>query len=363
MARCFYSDEVPGIPPAAGILKGEAAPVPDEVLLQVSDLVKTYRFSGTEVVAVGGVDVEIKRGEVFGLVGESGSGKTSLAKCIVGLIDATSGTLAFEGMDVTKPAGRRPGEARRRLQMVFQNPDNALNPTHSVRSILRRSLELLAGVRGRDTQDRQMTELAQSVRLEPRHLDVRPSALSGGLKQRVAIARSFAGSPAMVLCDEPTSALDVSVQAAILNLLVDLQRRQGVSYIFISHDLAVVRYVADTIGVMYLGKLVDVGPAEQVFAPPHHPYTEALLSAIPSFDAEEARPRIKLSGVLPSASDVPSGCPFHTRCPRVLGEVCRTQDPPWQEDADGHRYRCHIPADELAELQKTAPEQAEDVLA
>jgi peptide/nickel transport system ATP-binding protein len=362
-ARCFFHEEVPDIPPMAAVTQDDAAPVPDEVLLQVSDLVKTYRFSGTEVVAVGGVDVEIKRGEVFGLVGESGSGKTSFAKCIVGLIDVTSGKLSFEGMDVSKPAGKRPGEARRRLQMVFQNPDNALNPTHSVRAILRRSLKLLAGVRGRDQQDEQMTELARSVRLEPRHLDVRPSALSGGLKQRVAIARSFAGSPAMVLCDEPTSALDVSVQAAILNLLVDLQRRQGVSYVFISHDLAVVRYVSDTIGVMYLGKLVDIGPAERVFASPHHPYTEALLSAIPSFDADAARPRIKLSGVLPSASDVPSGCPFHTRCPRVLGEVCRTETPPWQEDADGHRYRCHIPADELAELQKTAPEQAEDVVA
>jgi peptide/nickel transport system ATP-binding protein len=363
MARCFFPEEVPGIPPQAAATQEDAAPVADEVLLQVSDLVKTYKFSGTEVVAVGGVDVEIKRGEVFGLVGESGSGKTSFAKCIVGLIDVTSGTLSFEGMDVSKPAGKRPGEARRRLQMVFQNPDNALNPTHSVRAILRRSLKLLAGVGGRDQQDEQMNDLARSVRLEPRHLDVRPSALSGGLKQRVAIARSFAGSPAMVLCDEPTSALDVSVQAAILNLLVDLQRRQGVSYVFISHDLAVVRYVSDSIGVMYLGKLVDVGSAEQVFASPHHPYTEALLSAIPTFDIDESRPRIKLTGTLPSATDVPSGCPFHTRCPRVLGEICRTEEPPWQEDGERHRYRCHIPPAELQELQKTAPEQAEDVVA
>jgi peptide/nickel transport system ATP-binding protein len=361
-ARCFFPEEVPDIPPMVAVTQEDAAPVADEVLLRVSDLVKKYKFSGAEVVAVGGVDVEIKRGEVFGLVGESGSGKTSFAKCVVGLIDVTSGTLSFEGMDVSKLAGKRPGEARRRLQMVFQNPDNALNPTHSVRAILRRSLKLLAGVRGRDTQDEQMTELARSVRLEPRHLDVRPSALSGGLKQRVAIARSFAGSPAMVLCDEPTSALDVSVQAAILNLLVDLQRRRGVSYVFISHDLAVVRYVSDSIGVMYLGKLVDVGPAEQVFAAPHHPYTEALLSAIPTFDVEESRPRIKLSGVLPSASDVPSGCPFHTRCPRVLGEICRTEVPPWQEDGARHRYRCHIPPAELQELQKTAPEPAEDVV-
>jgi peptide/nickel transport system ATP-binding protein len=363
MARCFYSDEVPDIPPAETVAQEDVAPVADETLLKVTNLVKAYRFSGSEVLAVGGVDVEVRRGEVFGLVGESGSGKTSFAKCIVGLIDVTSGELAFEGMDVSKQAGKRPGEARRRLQMVFQNPDNALNPTHSVRAILRRSLQLLAGVRGRDSQDEQMADLARSVRLEPRHLDVRPSALSGGLKQRVAIARSFAGNPAMVLCDEPTSALDVSVQAAILNLLVDLQRRQGVSYVFISHDLAVVRYVSDSIGVMYLGKLVDVGSAEQVFASPHHPYTEALLSAIPTFDDEDSRPRIKLSGVLPSATDVPTGCPFHTRCPRVLGEICRTEAPPWQEDGARHRYRCHIPPAELTELQKTAPEPAEDVVA
>jgi peptide/nickel transport system ATP-binding protein len=362
MARCFFSEEVPGIPPIESVAQEAVAPVADETLLKVTDLVKAYKFSGTEVIAVGGVDVEVRRGEVFGLVGESGSGKTSFAKCIVGLIDVTSGELSFEGMDVSKPAGKRPGEARRRLQMVFQNPDNALNPTHSVRAILRRSLQLLAGVRGRDAQDEQMNDLARSVRLEPRHLDVRPAALSGGLKQRVAIARSFAGNPAMVLCDEPTSALDVSVQAAILNLLVDLQRRQGVSYVFISHDLAVVRYVSDSIGVMYLGKLVDVGSAEQVFSSPHHPYTEALLSAIPTFD-DESRPRIKLSGVLPSASDVPSGCPFHTRCPRVLGEICRTEAPPWQEDGARHRYRCHIPPAELTELQKTAPEPAEDVVA
>jgi peptide/nickel transport system ATP-binding protein len=354
-ARCFYHQEVPAIPPGATVQQApEAAPVADEVLLKVEDLVKAYKFSGIDVVAVAGVDVEVKRGQVLGLVGESGSGKTSLAKCIVGLIDATSGSISFDGMDVSKPAQKRGREARRRLQMVFQNPDNALNPTHSVRSILRRSLQLLAGVRGRDRQDEQMADLARSVRLEPRHLDVRPSSLSGGMKQRVAIARSFAGNPAMVLCDEPTSALDVSVQAAILNLLVDLQRRQGVSYIFISHDLAVVRYVADQIGVMYLGRLVDVGPAEQVFAPPHHPYTEALLSAIPTLDLD-ARPRIRLEGSLPSPTDVPTGCPFHTRCPRYLGDICKTEVPPWQDDADGHRYQCHIPPAELAELQLTAP--------
>jgi peptide/nickel transport system ATP-binding protein len=234
--------------------------------------------------------------------------------------------------------------------MVFQNPDNALNPSHTVGSILRRSLQLLTGVRSKGQQDADLEALTRSVRLEPRHLDVRPSSLSGGLKQRVAIARSFAGKPSMVLCDEPTSALDVSVQAAILNLLVDLQRREGVSYVFISHDLAVVRYVADRIAVMYLGQIVDVGPSEAVFSAPHHPYTEALLSAIPTLDIE-AKARIKLRGTLPSPSDPPSGCRFHTRCPRYLGDICKTEEPPWQDSAGGQSYRCHIAPDQLERLQ------------
>jgi peptide/nickel transport system ATP-binding protein len=349
-ARCFYHEEVPQIPPSAAVVEQVPAAVLEEgVLLKVEDLIKSYGSGGNEVVAVAGVDIHVGRGEVLGLVGESGSGKTSLAKCIVGLMDPSAGRIEFEHMDVT--TGRNRGrEARRRLQMVFQNPDNALNPAHTVRAILRRSLQLLSGVRGKDAQDAEMNSLARSVRLEPRHLDVRPMSLSGGLKQRVAIARSFAGNPSMVLCDEPTSALDVSVQAAILNLLVDLQRREGVSYVFISHDLAVVRYVADRIAVMYLGQIVDVGPAKAVFSPPHHPYTEALLSAIPRLDVE-ARARIKLHGTLPSPSDPPSGCRFHTRCPRFLGDICTTVEPPWQTSADGQRYRCHIEPDALANLQ------------
>ncbi len=201
-----------------------------------------------------------------------------------------------------------------------------------------------------------MLELASSVRLQPRHLELRPAALSGGLKQRVAIASAFAGTPRLVLCDEPVSALDVSVQAAILNLLVDLQLERQVSYVFISHDLAVVHYLADRIGVMYLGWLVDVGAAEAVFNPPHHPYTEALLSAIPSLDLDVPRPRIKLEGPLPSPAEPPSGCRFHTRCPRYLGDVCREDEPPWQRDGDGHVYRCHIPPDELREAQLAARE-------
>jgi peptide/nickel transport system ATP-binding protein len=359
-SRCFFPDEVPTIPRRESAMT-EAGDQHREMLLNVEHLVKAYKYAGTEVIAVAGVDLELREGEVLGLVGESGSGKSSLAKVIVGLLEPTDGTMRFEGESIQSLAQRRSQRVRRGLQMVFQNPDSALNPRHSVRNILRRSLRLLAGVTGRDQQEHDLVELAGSVRLEPRHLDVRPASLSGGLKQRVAIARSFAGKPALVLCDEPTSALDVSVQAAILNLLVDLQRNEGVSYIFISHDLAVVRYVADRIGVMYLGQLVEVGAAEAVFEPPHHPYTEALLSAIPTLDLDH-RPRIRLTGAVPSPVDPPSGCRFHTRCPRFLGSICVEQEPPWQQDGEGHSYRCHIAPAELGPAQRTGavPTRRED---
>jgi peptide/nickel transport system ATP-binding protein len=188
------------------------------------------------------------------------------------------------------------------------------------------------------------------VRLPERYLPMRPSQLSGGLKQRVAIARAFAGDPRIVICDEPTSALDVSVQAAILNLLTDLQRREDVAYLFISHDLGVVRYLADRIVVLYLGRVMEVGPAERVFGGPQHPYTEALLSAVPTLDDLD-RLRIRLEGEIPSAADPPTGCPFHTRCPRKIGEICETTEPELHEEEAGHGIRCHIPLAELRRLQ------------
>jgi peptide/nickel transport system ATP-binding protein len=354
ISRCHYHDEVPAIPPGEQQATPPSPPSDGAVLLRVEDLVKTYESSRSSVQAVAGVSFEVRRGEVFGLVGESGSGKTSLARCLSGLVDASAGDVTLEGFKLSAAEHRRNAELRRKVQMIFQNPDTSLNPRHSVRRILGRALRLLAGIKGRREQEGRMLDLASSVRLEPRHLQVRPSALSGGLKQRVAIARAFAGEPTLVLCDEPVSALDVSVQAAILNLLLDVQTGRGVSYLFISHDLNIVRYLADSIGVMYLGQLVDVGPAGAVFEPPHHPYTEALVSAMTTLeDLDDPRPHVKLGGAMPSPSDPPSGCRFHTRCPRFLGDVCREEAPPWQRDGEGHQYRCHIPPGELRELQRT----------
>ncbi len=353
ISRCHYHDEVPAIPPGERQATPPSPPSDGAVLLRVEDLVKTYESSRSSVQAVAGVSFEVRRGEVFGLVGESGSGKTSLARCLSGLVDASAGDVTLEGFKLSAAEHRRNAELRRKVQMIFQNPDTSLNPRHSVRRILGRALRLLAGIKGRREQESRMLDLASSVRLEPRHLQVRPSALSGGLKQRVAIARAFAGEPALVLCDEPVSALDVSVQAAILNLLLDVQTDRGISYLFISHDLNIVRYLADSIGVMYLGQLVDVGPAEAVFEPPHHPYTEALVSAMTTLeDLDNPRPHVKLGGAMPSPSDPPSGCRFHTRCPRFLGDVCREEAPPWQRDGERHQYRCHIPPGELRELQR-----------
>ena len=354
VAACHYHTEVPHIPPTAAIAPAVTATQRQDLLLKVDDLAKSYRSAGDDIAALSGVSFEVGRGEIFGLVGESGCGKTTLAKVLVGLTDSSGGTIEFEGSDVSATSQRTSRALRQQVQMVFQNPDNALNPHHSVRRILGRAVKRLAGIRSGRAQHERIVQLARSVRLEPRHLEVRPAALSGGLKQRVAIARAFAGKPRLVICDEPVSALDVSVQAAVLNLLVDLQVEQDVSYVFISHDLALVRYLADRIGVMYLGQLVEVGTAEAVFTPPHHPYTEALASAIPTLDPDERRRRIKLEGTLPSPADPPAGCRFHTRCPRCIGEICRTQEPPWRDTGAGNMYRCHIPPEALREVQLSA---------
>jgi peptide/nickel transport system ATP-binding protein len=352
MSRCFYHEEVPRIPRSPEALSSAVTDGAAKDLLRVERLSKSYGTGAYQVVALNDVSIKLDIGEILGLVGESGSGKSTLAKCIVGLVEPSHGEIGFAGDNLVRRADWRKPRLRRKMQMVFQNPDTTLNPSHTARRILTRAARLLSGGSSADVE-RRVATLAASVQLRPHHLDLRPAFLSGGLKQRVAIARAFAGAPALVLCDEPTSALDVSVQATILNLLVDLQMGQHVAYLFISHDLGVVRYLADRIAVMYLGQIIEIGPAEDVFSPPHHPYTEALLSAMPTIDEDQGA-RIKLSGAMPNPASPPSGCRFHPRCPRSLGAICREREPPWQQHGVGHRYRCHIAPEDLEPAQARA---------
>ena len=355
--RCYYPHRVPSLVERAEEQEGvERAIAFDtrnpETLLDARNVRRTFRDGRKTLTAVHDVSLAVRRGETLGLVGESGSGKTTFARCVSGLIPADSGDLLFAGRPLPKRSSKRDREVLRAIQMVFQNPDSTLNPAWSTRGILGRAVKRLAGLRG-SQQIARVDELARSVRVEPQFLDAKPAELSGGQKQRVAIARAFAGHPALVLCDEPASALDVSVQASILNLLAELQATQGVSYVFISHDLAVVRYLSDRIGVMYLAELMELGSSEDVFNPPHHPYTEALLSAIPTLDFGRPHQRIALRGPIPSLSSPPTGCRFHTRCHRFLGDTCVNVEPPWRDVGGGHFYRCHVPEAELRQLQLT----------
>jgi peptide/nickel transport system ATP-binding protein len=352
--RWEVAPELPRVIPVEPPPKVRAVPVP---VLQVENLSKTFKDGDRKLRAVGDVSFALHHGETLGLVGESGSGKTTIARMLLGLIrpDPES-RITLNGKPLPGLAVERNLGHAKALQIIFQNPDSALNRAHSVRSLIGRSLTKLAGVVGAEREKR-VRELAHTVRLPERHLAVKPRQLSGGQKQRVAIARAFAGEPDLVICDEPTSALDVSVQAAILNQLGDLQSERGVSYIFISHDLNVVRYLSDRIAVLYMGTLLEIGAAEEIFAGPQHPYTEALLSASPSLGAEE-KPRVKLDGEMPSMLNPPAGCIFESRCPRRLGEICRTEKPPMIEAQPGHGIKCHIPAEELSRLQRATAEEA-----
>ncbi len=359
-SRCHFHEQARELPRTVAVELGRPLEVDrsGDPLIRIDDVARVFRQHGADVHALAGVSAAIWPGETLGLVGESGSGKTTLARTLLGIVAPTRGTVELDGR-VLPVLSRRRQEDVRQLQIVFQNPDSALNRRHQVRRILLRALRKLGDLTGQPAEQR-LLELAEEVRLAERYLSVRPAQLSGGLKQRVAIARAFAGNPRLVVCDEPTSALDVSVQAAILNLLVELQVKERVAYLFISHDLGVVRYISDRIAVLYLGRLMEVGSAEVVFSGPHHPYTEALLSAVPTIDGG-GRERIKLAGEIPSAAEPPSGCVFHTRCHRKLGAICEQQEPPLLEVGEGHVMSCHIPIDELRRLQsKAQPAPAEE---
>ena len=346
-SKCHYPDRaqqmpnVADVPPVAPAVSPASQPV-----LELRGVSKTFGSGGHNVRAVRSVDLDLSIGETLGVVGESGSGKTTLARTILGLLRPDPGsTITFAGTPVAADMAGRSRSQIKAIQIVFQNPDSALNRSHSVRRMIGRTIDVLVGLRGAAREDR-IQNLTRSVRLTARHLSALPSQLSGGLKQRVAIARAFASDPQILICDEPTSALDVSVQAAILNLLAELQTTKHVSYILISHDLGVVRYLSDRIAVLYLGQLMEVGPAEQVFSGPHHPYTEALLSSVPSIDGLD-QGRVKLVGEIPSAARLPKGCVFHTRCPRKLPGICEADEPGLITLETGHMVRCHLPTDQL----------------
>ena len=339
---------------------GPGAGIGEEPLLQANGMVKYFGGQGAwlphlaarrgVVKAVDGIDIDVASGYTLGIVGESGCGKTTLARCIAGLETATEGEVQLEEETLAPTVGKRGRATLKKIQMIFQNPDASLNPQRTVAETLQRPLARLQGVPAGQVRGH-VVELLHSVHLPESYLDRRPHELSGGEKQRVAVARAIAADPLVLICDEPISSLDVSVQASLMNLLAELQRSKGVAYLFVSHDLAAVRHMSDFIAVVYLGRLWEVGLAADVFAPPFHPYTEALLSAIPVPDPDVELDRIRLSGSVPSAIDIPPGCRFHTRCPRKVGEICESEEPPWQEASSGHQICCHISPADLTALQ------------
>jgi phosphonate C-P lyase system protein PhnK len=305
-------------------------------LLQVENLVKHFGA----VRAVDGVSLALSPGETLALVGESGCGKSTLGRCVLRLIEPTAGSVRFDGRDVLRSSRGKLRELRREMQIVFQDPFAALNPRMTVGQSVAEPL-LVHRLCPRDEFPKRVAGLLEMVGLRPEHAGRYPHEFSGGQRQRVVIARALATGPRLIVADEPVSALDVSVQAQVLNLLHDLQQRLGVAYLFVAHNLAVVRHIAHRTAVMYLGKIVEVGPTEEVFARPKHPYTQALLSAVPVPDPARQRRRIVLTGEVPSPRDVPKGCRFHPRCP-LATEECRGAEPALTNEA--HAAACYHPA-------------------
>ncbi|QDY69344.1 ABC transporter ATP-binding protein [Qingshengfaniella alkalisoli] len=369
--RCLRFSEIDWNAPPDAATQTEACQI-GEVVLKVENLKKYYEVSGNAlfgtdadklVKANESLSFEAREGETLAIVGESGCGKSTLAKVLLGLETATSGKIRLYNQTIhDTPIEKRNTDTVSSVQMVFQNPFDTLNPSMTVGRQIIRALEIFGYADNNKDRRHRMLELLDLVKLPRAFADRMPRQLSGGQKQRVGIARAFAGGAKIVVADEPVSALDVSVQAAVTDLLMDIQRKEKTTLLFISHDLSIVRYLSDRVMVMYLGHVVEMGTTEQVFSPPYHPYTEALLSAVPIADTSVEKQHIVLDGDIPSAVNPPPGCPFQTRCHwkhRVADNLCETQVPPTRELAPGHTSKCHLPDDVIAEMVpiiKTAAE-------
>lgn len=328
-----------------------------DTLLRVEDLKIYYPVAGSGfgkkefVKAVDGVTFEVKKGEVFGIVGESGCGKSTLGRGVCKLENLTSGHVYLDGDDITEYNDLRMRSVRKKVQMVFQDPYASLNPRMSVFDIIAEPLLVHHLYQDKADLEKKVLDLLHRVGLDDYHANRYPHEFSGGQRQRIGIARALAVEPSLIIADEPVSALDVSIQAQVLNLLNELKHDLDLTYIFVAHDLSVVEYISDRVGVMYLGNFVEVGEKEKIYSNPMHPYTQALLSAVPVPDPTAKRERILLEGSIPSAHKPPTGCKFHTRCPKCM-ECCKTQAPERYEVEDGHYVYCHLYDKERREQQK-----------
>ncbi len=370
--RCHFAEDIdaaqwqPSDEVVLPVLESDGNGKVSDVILDVKNLKKYYEVPPSSlrdmlarkvrhVKAVENASFQVRKGKTLGVVGESGCGKSTLIKTLVGLEESTDGEAKFLSFDVTGDLSGRQEALIQELQMVFQNPDSTMNPSYTVGTQIGRPMERFGTV-PKDQIRSEVIKLLESMRLGENYYDRLPRQLSGGEKQRIGIARALASRPDLVLCDEPVSALDVSVQAAILNLLLEVQGKHDTTLIFIAHDLSVVRFFSDDVAVMYLGQIMEIGPADAIYAPPYHPYTEALLSAVPIPDPTVKQKHIRLEGSVPSAMSPPSGCRFHTRCPRMTlmpdgGTRCETEIPEWKEIGDGHRIFCHLSEETLRSFE------------
>lgn len=372
IARCVYAGKLAGrsdasLGPADKANIEVPNTVQDEKILSLDGLKVYYEQESKSVAsffgmgkknyvkAVDDISFEVKKGKTLGIVGESGCGKSTMVKGIIGLEEITGGKAEFLNLDISEPITQRDKSTIREIQMVFQNPDSTMNPAYTVGQQIARPIKLFKTV-PRNKVREEVIRLLRAVRLGATYFDRYPRQLSGGEKQRVGIARALASRPDLVICDEPVSALDVSVQAAVLNLLLEIQRDLSTTLLFIAHDLSVVRFFSDDVAIMYLGQLMEIGPVDEIYSPPYHPYTEALLSAVPFPDPNVEQSHIRLSGNVPSALNPPRGCRFHTRCPRreILqdkGRICAEKTPPCRQTEQGHKIFCHIPLEQLQQFE------------